>query len=300
MAENISAALHGESPKTFRFRTLGTLVALGHRTGVAQIKGWKFSGLLAWLMWRTIYLSKLPGLEKKVRVALDWGIDLFFPRDIVLTMSVPTPTLEQMTRRPRARAAVGTTDGWPGQGAGRMNRSDVFRMALLPGALAGLVGGLVFAAAMTQLGVLPTIAMSVRTNSTVISVIVHVITASLIGAGFGALVWRQQTGSGETLFWGLVYGMFWWFLGPLTLMPLLREGTLAWDVHTAQMLFPSLVGHILYGAVIGLAFVFLRPKAGLKRVSPGASSCGVHWRDCFPPCCWGRCSILKTSFWPWR
>ena len=62
---------------------------------------------------------------------------------------------------------------------------DVFRMALLPGALAGLVGGLVFAAAMTQLGVLPTIAMSVRTNSTVISVIVHVITASLIGAGFG-------------------------------------------------------------------------------------------------------------------
>ena len=113
VAENMSAALHGESPKTFRFRTLGTLVALGHRTGVAQIKGWKFSGLLAWLMWRTIYLSMLPGLEKKVRVALDWGIDLFFPRDIVLTMSVPTPTLEQMTRQTAERAALSgpLTDG---------------------------------------------------------------------------------------------------------------------------------------------------------------------------------------------
>jgi NADH:ubiquinone reductase (H+-translocating) len=84
-AENIAARLQGLSPRPFRFRTIGTLVALGHRTAVADVRGWKFSGLLAWFLWRTIYLSKLPGLEKKVRVALDWGIDLFFPRDIVLT-----------------------------------------------------------------------------------------------------------------------------------------------------------------------------------------------------------------------
>ena len=41
-------------------------------------------------MWRSIYFSKLPGMEKKVRVALDWAIDLFFPRDIVLTSSTDT------------------------------------------------------------------------------------------------------------------------------------------------------------------------------------------------------------------
>jgi hypothetical protein len=63
---------------------------------VAEIRGVKFSGFLAWFMWRTVYLSKLPGLEKKVRVALDWTLDLFFPRDIVLTVNVPTPTLSQM------------------------------------------------------------------------------------------------------------------------------------------------------------------------------------------------------------
>jgi NADH dehydrogenase len=94
-AENIAAALRGEGPRPFRFRTIGTLVALGHRTAVAEIRGWKFSGFLAWLMWRTVYLSKLPGLEKKVRVALDWTIDLFFPRDIVLTGAGTTPTLAQ-------------------------------------------------------------------------------------------------------------------------------------------------------------------------------------------------------------
>jgi NADH dehydrogenase len=63
---------------------------------VAELGGRQFSGLLAWLMWRAVYLSKLPGLEKKVRVMLDWTIDLFFPRDIVLTVDTTTPTLPQI------------------------------------------------------------------------------------------------------------------------------------------------------------------------------------------------------------
>ena len=152
-----------------------------------------------------------------------------------------------------------------------MNRSKLIHTALLPGALAGLVGGLVFGAAMTQWGLLSTIALTVHTTSVVISVIVHLLTAVILGAAFGILVWQQRSGAGETLFWGLVYGIFWWFLGPLTLMPLLLGEELAWDVHTAQVLFPSLVGHILYGAVIGLAFALLRRQGrDEERVSRGS------------------------------
>ncbi|HEX4841196.1 MAG TPA: NAD(P)/FAD-dependent oxidoreductase [bacterium] len=95
VAENVVAALQRRRPKPFRFRTIAVLVALGHRTAVAEVRGWKFSGLLAWFLWRTVYLSKLPGLEKKVRVALDWTLDLFFTRDIALTMTASTPTLSQ-------------------------------------------------------------------------------------------------------------------------------------------------------------------------------------------------------------
>ena len=84
-AENVAATLRGKPLQAFRFRTIGTLVALGHRTAVAEIYGFRFSGQLAWLMWRAIYLSKLPGMERKVRVALDWALDLVFPRDIALT-----------------------------------------------------------------------------------------------------------------------------------------------------------------------------------------------------------------------
>ncbi|MEM7326731.1 MAG: NAD(P)/FAD-dependent oxidoreductase [Actinomycetota bacterium] len=84
LAENIGAVIAGRPPKPFRFTAIGILVALGHRTAVAEIRGLRFSGLAAWMLWRGVYLSKLPGLEKKLRVVIDWTIDLLFPRDIVL------------------------------------------------------------------------------------------------------------------------------------------------------------------------------------------------------------------------
>ncbi len=83
LARNVAAAIDGKRLKTFRFTTLGQLASLGRRCGVANILGLNFSGFIAWWMWRTIYLSKLPRLEKKLRVALDWTLDLFFSKDLV-------------------------------------------------------------------------------------------------------------------------------------------------------------------------------------------------------------------------
>jgi NADH dehydrogenase len=94
-AYNIHASVIGRPPKPFRFRSLGALCVVGHQTACAELKapfGWKrtvrFSGLIAWLMWRGVYLSKLPGVERKARVLVDWVIDLFFPRDIVQTIDL--------------------------------------------------------------------------------------------------------------------------------------------------------------------------------------------------------------------
>lgn len=82
VGENVAAVIAGRQPAEFRFRGLGTLVALGHRTAVGEIRGLRLSGFVAWAMWRAVYLAKLPGLEKKLRVLLDWSLDLAFPRDI--------------------------------------------------------------------------------------------------------------------------------------------------------------------------------------------------------------------------
>ena len=82
-ARNVLASLHGMSPQPFRFKTLGQLAAIGRRTGVARILGFNFSGVIAWSLWRFIYLSKLPRIEKKVRVVLDWMLDVIFTKDLV-------------------------------------------------------------------------------------------------------------------------------------------------------------------------------------------------------------------------
>ncbi|MDP0500456.1 MAG: FAD-dependent oxidoreductase [Verrucomicrobiota bacterium JB022] len=82
VAKNIVALQEKREPKTFDFAGLGELAAIGHRSAVGDVMGIKISGFIAWWIWRTVYLSKLPGFQKKLRVMIDWSFDLFFPRDI--------------------------------------------------------------------------------------------------------------------------------------------------------------------------------------------------------------------------
>jgi len=93
LAHNIVVAINGQPLRPFKFKTLGLLATIGRRTGVAEIMGIQFSGIIAWWFWRAIYLSKLPGLRNKVRVALDWALDLCFSKDIVQLRALPTPTM---------------------------------------------------------------------------------------------------------------------------------------------------------------------------------------------------------------
>jgi NADH dehydrogenase len=95
LAKNIRAFLEGRPLRPFHFDSLGALCVVGHQTACAELavpfartKSMRFSGLLAWAMWRGIYLSKLPGLERKIRVLMDWTVELFFPRDIVQTIDL--------------------------------------------------------------------------------------------------------------------------------------------------------------------------------------------------------------------
>jgi NADH:ubiquinone reductase (H+-translocating) len=95
LAKNIRASLEGGPLQPFHFNSLGALCVVGHQTACAELsipfartKSMRFSGLLAWAMWRGIYLSKLPGSERKIRVLMDWTVELFFPRDIVQTIDL--------------------------------------------------------------------------------------------------------------------------------------------------------------------------------------------------------------------
>ena len=95
-ARNIEASVLGEPLQPFVYKTQGQLATIGRRTGVAKVFGIKFSGFLAWWLWRTVYLAKLPRLAKKLRVMVSWTMDLFFGREIEQMVTVRD--VEQVTQ----------------------------------------------------------------------------------------------------------------------------------------------------------------------------------------------------------
>lgn len=95
-AKNIYARLKGKRAISFVYKTPGQLAAIGRRTGVARIFGLKFSGIVGWVLWRTVYLMKLPRLEKKLRVGLQWALDAIFERD--LAQYVTLGSVESLNR----------------------------------------------------------------------------------------------------------------------------------------------------------------------------------------------------------
>ena len=82
-AHNVAASLGIGTSKPFAYRTMGQMAIVGERTGVADVMGLRFEGFIAWFLWRTYYLMRIPQLEKRLRVVLDWTLDLFFKRDLV-------------------------------------------------------------------------------------------------------------------------------------------------------------------------------------------------------------------------
>ena len=81
-AKNLHALIKNGKKSKFVFKSKGQMAIIGKRTGIASFFGSNIAGFWAWLLWRNVYLSKIPRMDKRVRVFLDWTIDLFFDRDI--------------------------------------------------------------------------------------------------------------------------------------------------------------------------------------------------------------------------
>ncbi|PWT95867.1 MAG: hypothetical protein C5B53_10680 [Candidatus Melainabacteria bacterium] len=94
LASNILAEIDGRALTPFRYSAIGQMAVIGRRTGVAMIKGIKISGFIGWLLWRTVYLAKLPGLDRKCRVGFQWLLDLFFPPDLSQYTSRRSPSTD--------------------------------------------------------------------------------------------------------------------------------------------------------------------------------------------------------------
>jgi len=83
LAENITSAIRNRPLNPFVYQTKGSLAALGHYRGVGRVYGIRVKGFLAWWIWRSYYLMRMPRWERRIRIMLDWTIALFVKNDIV-------------------------------------------------------------------------------------------------------------------------------------------------------------------------------------------------------------------------
>lgn len=132
---------------------------------------------------------------------------------------------------------------------------------IINGSIAGLAGGVVFGLFMAATGMLTMVAGLVGSSSAIVGFVVHLVISAIIGAGYGVALGAQSRTYGSGAGLGTLYGAVWWVLGPLFLMPLMMGmGThFALALTTPKLM--SLVGHLLFGVVTGLAYVWYTHRA---------------------------------------
>lgn len=137
------------------------------------------------------------------------------------------------------------------------NLSGRVGSAVPAGAVGGLAGGLVFGMMMQTMGMIPMVAMLVGSESVVVGWIVHLAISAFIGVTFALLVGGRATRPVTAAVLGLGYGAVWWVLGPLLIMPA-RLGMPTFTFN--DMTTNSLVGHLIYGVILGLTYALVRPR----------------------------------------
>ena len=216
---------------------------LGAERATTPGTGLLWSLAYAFLLWLAIPAGILPVVAGGMPAMGMLGTArAHFPELVayVICFGVPLGLLLGTWEARRGPAAAGAAYSWP--------------RALVVGGLAGLLGGWAFGKWMEQVNFFPLVASLVRSDSRAVGVLIHFAIAVVIGASFGALFQHDLRGFGSSLSWGAAYGLLWWFIGPLTLLPLILGQPLDWSVQHAADLFGSLVGHIIYGLIAGLIY----------------------------------------------
>jgi hypothetical protein len=128
------------------------------------------------------------------------------------------------------------------------------------GVAAGALGGLLCTVILLLSGSLQGIETMFGGSSLVSGVVIIMSVSIFSGMGYGLLFRQEAPDAGSAVAWGLIYGLLWWFIGPMTLLPILLGGSLSWTTGTAALLLPSLIGHLIYGAGTALTFLALERR----------------------------------------
>jgi hypothetical protein len=133
------------------------------------------------------------------------------------------------------------------------------------GAIAGLTGGIISSPFLFAANVLSNI-VGVDTHLSMFhGLLVHLLVSTMIGMSYGVLFRDEASNLGMASAWGGMFGLIWWYIGPLTLLPLILTGEIDWRITAVSTLLPSLLGHLIYGACTASVFYFFEHNAARNR-----------------------------------
>ncbi|MBS0649900.1 MAG: hypothetical protein JSR93_01940 [Verrucomicrobia bacterium] len=135
------------------------------------------------------------------------------------------------------------------------------------GVLSGLIGGFFFAALMSYMGVINRVSELFGIHSAIAGFFTHWIFSLIITVIFVLFFFRLATEPFTATIWGLFYGIFWWLLGPLTILSALIGKPIGsfWNIESAKIALPGLYGHIVYGLIMGFTYGWLRSRTKKRK-----------------------------------
>ncbi len=135
-------------------------------------------------------------------------------------------------------------------------RAFPVQQRIMGGIIGGIGGGVVFGMMMAMMGMLPMVAQIIGSEGAGIGFLYHMFNSIVIGVVFGVVFGGVSQTYQQGALWGVVYGGIWWVLGPLVLMPLLLGMGLAFGAAVTPPMLMSLMGHLIYGVLLGLIYVW--------------------------------------------
>ena len=128
------------------------------------------------------------------------------------------------------------------------------------GIIGGIVAGVVFGFILMRMGTLSNAGKLLGLNDPLSGFIIHLIFSAIVGILFALVFSKGCTTFYNASLWGILYGVIWWFIGPLILCPWLAGMTITWSEGTFTRALPMLIGHLVYGFVLGVTYFWMRSR----------------------------------------
>jgi hypothetical protein len=146
------------------------------------------------------------------------------------------------------------------KGGKKMKVTVINKKNICSGIIGGLIAGVVFGFILARLGVLSHAGSLIGLTDPLSGFIIHLIFSAILGLIFALVFCKGCTTFFNSSFWGIAYGIIWWFLGPLTLCPWSTGGTISWSTGTMSHELPMLVGNLVFGLVLGVTYFWMRNR----------------------------------------